>query len=190
MHQQRLIPPSRRQQKILEYIRRFLIVNEFPPTRKQIAEGMKLAGGSVVAPIHALVRKGWLEGGYRTSRNLQLTQTGNAKIFDATAPLGIDETLKCDDRIIGRVDAYIMDGFKPRPDFFVHIDDPDAAIDLAANDLIAVEAATSAEAGRVVIGQLGERIVCRRVQASQPNGESLRVEGEVVGTLAARAIGR
>ena len=66
-----------------------------------------------------------------------------------------------------------MDGFKPRPDFFVHIDDPDAAIDLAANDLIAVEAATSAEAGRVVIGQLGERIVCRRVQASQPNGEAL-----------------
>ena len=151
---------------------------------------MKLAGGSVVAPIHALVRKGWLEGGYKTSRNLRLTQTGNAKIFDATAPLGIDEALKCDDRIIGRVDAYIMDDFKPRPDFFVHIDDPDAAIDLTANDLIAVEAATSAEAGRVVIGQLGERIVCRRVQARQPTGETLRVEGVVLGTLGARPIGR
>ena len=174
----------------LDFIRKFWLVNACPPTRKEIAQGLGYPAEQWVEGAIRLVRRNLLESQFKTPRSLRLTQTGDAKIFDATTPLRSDEALKCDERIMGRVDALIMDSFEPRPDFFVQIDDPDAAIDLTANDLIAVEAATSAEAGRVVIWQLGERIVCRRVQASEPSGEALRVEGEVVGTLAARAIGR
>ena len=183
---------TRKEQRILAFIRQFLLVNAYLPTGKEIAHGLGYPAVQwIEAAIDRLVHAGFLERQFKTPRSLRLTQMGDAKIFDATAPLGPDETLASDERTIGRVDAYIMDGFKkPRPDFFVHIDDPDAAIDLAANDLIAVEAATSAEAGRVVIGQLGARIVCRRVQASQPNGEALQVEGVVLGTLGPRGIER
>ena len=191
VNEQPLTALTRKQQRILDYIRKFLLVNAYLPTGEEIAQSLGYPAVQwIEAAIDGLVRSGFLERQFKTPRSLRLTQMGDAKIFDATAPLRGDEALKSDERTIGRVDALIMDTFKPRPDFFVRIDDANSAINIAPGELIAVETATSTEAGTVVIGQLGDRIVCRRVQASQPNGETLRVEGVVLGTLGARAIGR
>ena len=182
---------QQKEQNILDFIRQFLLVNAYLPTGEEIAQGLGYPAVQwIEAAIERLVRSGFLERQFKTPRSLRLTQMGDAKIFDATAPMRGNETLKCDDRIVGRVDAFIMDGFKRRPEFFVCIDDPDAAIDIAPGELIAVEAATSAEAGTVVIGQIGERIVCRRIQAIKAKDEALRVEGVVIGTLTPRPIGR
>ena len=190
-YQKPLAPPTKKQRSILEFVRQFLVVNAYPATRKQIAQGLGYPAEQWIdESIRSLQRKGWLEADYKTARSLRLTQMGDAKIFDATTPLGPDETLATDDRTIGRVDAVIMDTFNPRPDFFVRIDNASSAINIAPGELIAVEAATSAKVGTVVIGQLGDRIVCRRVETSQPNGEALQVEGVVVGTLGPRPIGR
>lgn len=182
---------ARKDQRILDFIRKFLLVNAYLPTGEQIAQGLGYPAVQwIEAAIDRLVRSGFLERQFKTPRSLRLTQMGDAKIFDATAPLRGDEALKSDERTIGRVDALIMDTFKPRPDFFVRIDDANSAINIAPGELIAVEAATSAKARTVVIGQIGERIVCRRVQPRRATDEALRVEGVVLGTLGPRPIGR
>ena len=85
--------------------------------------------------------------------------------------------------------ASIADTFSPRPDFFVRLDDTDSAIDSAPADLLAIVATATAEPGTIVIGRIGDRIVCRRVQATGAgDDQTLRIEGAVVGTVAARPI--
>ena len=190
MNQAPLIAPSRRQRDVLNFIKKFCLINGFQPTRSQIAVGLGLsAQQSISDQIHALVRKGWLEGGHRMPRTLRLTHTGDAPVFDATTPVPPDEALRNDDRIIDRVGASIADTFSPRPDFFVRIDDADSAIDSAPADLLAIDATATAEPGTIVIGRIGDRVVCRRVQATgADDDEKLRIEGAVIGTVAARSI--
>ena len=184
------IPPSKKQKDVLDFIHKFLIFKGYPPTRPEIAVGIKRPKQSCNEHFQALIRKGWLHADFGIPRGLRLLHTGDAPFFDGATPLADDQPLKTEERIIDRVPRTIVDAFTPRPDFFITTDGQQAAINVEAGDLLAVRAATDAEDGTLVMGRTSGQIVCRRLDRTlNDDGHPLRIEGVVVGSLNARALG-
>ena len=179
--------PSPRQHEVLECIAESIRRRGYPPSRGEMARTMKTPEQAVDIHIKALVRKGWLAVDHNTIRGFRLTRTGSVPVIDARHRVPAGEPVGHEKRIVDRAPATLADRFAPRPDFFARVEDPHGAIDLGAPDLLAVQAATTTEPGTVVIGRIGNRVVCRRAGAADTDEPAeLRVEGTVVGVLATR----
>jgi repressor LexA len=98
---------SARQQKILDFIRRHLRENGFPPTIREIGEQVGITSTSVVSyNLNALEKKNWIERNKSVSRGLRLVERG-----DAPNPLGAE--LVHHVPLLGRI---VAGGPLPAPD--------------------------------------------------------------------------
>lgn len=69
------MPLSERQQRILEFIRRFVAENSYPPSIREIGEGVGISSTSVVNyHLKALQRRGYIERDPAVSRGLKLVE--------------------------------------------------------------------------------------------------------------------
>src|SRR5918996_2496155 len=78
-----------RRQKILECIARAVDERGYPPSVREIADGVGLASTSAVHHhLIALEREGLLERGTHSSRALRLTERASAELLGEPAPIG------------------------------------------------------------------------------------------------------
>lgn len=65
------IPPTKKQKEILDYIEKFIRLNGYSPSYREIAEALNYEAHSTVAMhVHNLVEKGYLVSGDRGSRSI------------------------------------------------------------------------------------------------------------------------
>lgn len=162
---QKLTP---RQGEILAFIKTWLDVHGYPPTRAEIAQELGFRSPNAAEEhLRALARKGAIEMIPGASRGI--------RIPDAEQPIAENEL-----PIIGRVAAgapilaqqHIEDScrinpefFHPRADFLLRVRGmsmKDAGI--LDGDLLAVHACREASNGQIVVARIGEEVTVKRFQ--------------------------
>lgn len=191
---------TRRQQAVLDLVRRHIETSGFPPTRAEIA--LALGFRSVNAAeqhLRALARKGALELLPGSSRGIRLRQAEEGLPVvgrvAAGAPMLAAEHLEshC------RVDP---DLFRPRAHYLLRVRGMsmrDAGI--LEDDLVAVHRISEARDGQVVVARLGDEVTVKRFRQrghrvsllpENPDfapinvdlrREPLAIEGRVVGVI-------
>jgi len=75
---------SERQQKILEFIRTFTMESGYPPTIREIGEGVGISSTSVVNyNLNALQRAGYIARDKTVSRGIRLVEKGHSRVSPA-----------------------------------------------------------------------------------------------------------
>jgi len=71
------LPLTQQQKRVLEFIFEFLHANSYPPTVKEIQDGLSVPNpGTVHKTVLALEKKGYLEKTKRVARGIRLTELG------------------------------------------------------------------------------------------------------------------
>jgi repressor LexA len=180
-----------RQQQILELIQNAIARTGSPPTRAEIATelGFKSANASE-EHLKALARKGAIELVSGTSRgirlkgdSLQAINASRAKQFKEQFSLPIPSLLQLTLPLIGRVAAgspilaqehieqsYSFESgmFARKPDYLLKVKGMsmrDAGI--MDGDLLAVQSATEARNGQIIVARLGEEVTVKRYRRTQ-----------------------
>lgn len=69
-----MLPPTKRQKQILDYIHDYLVKNDYSPTFREIAEHFKLSSVATVAEhLESLKNRGYLQKEPALARSIQLT---------------------------------------------------------------------------------------------------------------------
>jgi repressor LexA len=180
-----------RQQQILELIQNAIARTGSPPTRAEIATelGFKSANASE-EHLKALARKGAIELVSGTSRgirlkgdSLQAINASRAKQFKEQFSLPIPSLLQLTLPLIGRVAAgspilaqehieqsYSFESgmFARKPDYLLKVKGMsmrDAGI--MDGDLLAVQSATDARNGQIIVARLGEEVTVKRYRRTK-----------------------
>ena len=170
-------PPrlTARQQQILDWIRGHIEATGMPPTRAEIAEGLGFSTASSAEDhLQALARKGALELTPGAARGLRLRDIPGVPM-QGTLPL------------VGRVAAgspilaqehvdrtFLMEAsmFSRRPDYLLKVRGMsmrDAGI--MDGDLLAVQKASEARSGQIVVARLGEDVTVKRFKRTRSGVE-------------------
>lgn len=75
-----------KQQKILNYIEKHRIEQNYPPTLKEIGDNFKITIGTVQDHINALQRKGYLERRKDIARGFRVIKSDDEQIYDKMKP--------------------------------------------------------------------------------------------------------
>ena len=188
-----------RQQEILDFVRRFMADEGFPPTRADICRAMGFASPNAAEThLRMLERKGAIEMLEGASRGLRLKEEGGLPIIGRVAagsPLLAAEN----------VEARVPLGpamFRPRASYFLRVRGQsmkDAGI--LDGDLLAVHKTKVARAGQIIVARLGDDVTVKRYQPHRgsielvaenpafksiivnPRSEPFAIEGIAVGVL-------
>ena len=159
---------SPKQLEVLAFIRHFMATHAFPPTRGEIAEGLKLKNRQGIDQhLRALHNKGAIELLPGISRGIRLRETaevGTASIREATNESGLPLLGRIaagspilaigniEERI--QVDASL---FRPRGDFVLRVrGDSMKDADIFDRDLLVVHQTSDVRNGQIVVARLEE----------------------------------
>ena len=180
---------SPKQLEVLSFIQRFMTAHGFPPTRGEIAGGLRLKNRQGIDQhLRALQAKGAIDLVPGISRGIRLrdNQPSGASTFsrpvrpeffeDGLPLLGriaagtpILATGNLEDRI--RVDA---DLFRPRADFVLRVrGDSMQEADILDRDLLAVHQTTEARNGQIVVARIDDEAT---VKYYRRQGHHVRLE--------------
>lgn len=203
-----------RQQQVFDLIRRAIERSGFPPTRAEIAAELGFSSPNAAEEhLRALARKGVIELAAGASRGIRLL--GDDAPHQLTLPHAALMQLSLP--LVGRVAAgspilaqehisqnYTCDPalFSSKPDYLLKVRGlsmRDAGI--LDGDLLAVQSASEARNGQIVVARVGEQVTVKRFKRSpdgiqllpenpdfQPivideNSESFSIEGLAVGLI-------
>lgn len=203
-----------RQQQILELIQSAIARTGAPPTRAEIANmlGFKSANAAE-EHLQALARKGAIELVSGTSRGIRLKSDTLRSLHASRNSLTLGQLAL---PLIGRVAAgspilaqehvdqtYHVEAsmFRHKPDYLLKVRGMSMRdIGILDGDLLAVQSATDAKNGQIVVARLGEEVTVKRFRRSKsmiellpenPDyptivvepGESFAIEGLAVGLI-------
>jgi len=161
-----MISLTKAQQNILDYIRRSIERDGFPPTRAEIAQYLGVRStNSVVAHLDALVRKGAIELTPRASRGIRLIKNE----YDANAlRLPLVGHVAAGAPILAREhieDSYVIDtsGFRILPDFLLKVRGASmSGIGILDGDLLAISKRNYAADDEIVVARIGDEVTVKR----------------------------
>jgi repressor LexA len=181
------ISPSPKQLEVLAFIRRFMAEHGFPPTRGEIAEGLKLKNRQGIDQhLRALQAKDAIDLIPGISRGIRLREQPSAASFNTSARLELVEsglpllgriaagtpilaTGNIEDRI--QVDAAL---FRPRADFVLRVrGDSMKDADILDRDLLAVHQTNQARNGQIVVARIEDEAT---VKYYRRQGHQVRLE--------------
>ena len=85
-----MLPISKQQKNVLDFIKSFVKLNSFPPTLEEIASGLKLSAVSTVHQhVNALIRKGHLEKREHFARAIEIKKEEKVSDFVEIPLLGL-----------------------------------------------------------------------------------------------------
>ena len=198
--------PSARQSETLEFVRRYVRTFGVAPTRKEVAEVLKVNRSTADLHLRALEKKGWLALRKDQPRYIRLLH--ETLPVTATGAIGADEPLLAEGRVTAWIDRTVGEVFETAPDLFVTVGD--SAMDgcgLLPGDRVAVCAGTDARTGDIVVVRTANTVALRRVvhidaerivlaaqrAHTEDAGEvrdvardAVRIEGVMVGALIGR----
>ena len=189
-----MIKLTARQEQILNLIKDAIDSTGFPPTRAEIAAELGFKSANAAEEhLKALQRKGAIEITAGTSRGIRLTGNFGGPATGAAAPRpAARANVEFDDMpavpagmlvslpLIGRVAAgspilaqenlettYSVDPnlFSAKPDFLLKVRGESMRdIGIMDGDLLAVQKATEARNGQIVVARLGDEVTVKRFQ--------------------------
>ena len=174
------VPPTRRQQETLEFIRRYMREHGVAPSRTDIAQAMGVKHRSTAdAYLRALMKKGWIELRAHQARYIRLLHDDVPLV--RAGPVTAQEHVLARARVIERVPQTVAERFDPTPDFFIKTrDDTMRGAGLVAGDIVAVRVARGVpRRGAIVVVRHKGEITVRRLWRIARRRISLAPEGAV-----------
>ena len=181
------------QQRVLQFIKDTIEETGMPPTRAEIAEELGFKSANAAEEhLQALARKGMLELVGGTSRGIRLksealSELNRSRQFTLPIPALAQLTLP----LIGRVAAgapilaqehveqtYTVEPslFTKKPDYLLKVKGMSMKdIGILDGDLLAVQSASEARNGQIVVARVGEEVTVKRFKRS-PDGIQLLPE--------------
>lgn len=164
---------SPKQLEVLAFIRRFMERGGLPPTRGEIAEGLRLKNRQGIDQhLRALAAKGAIELIPGISRGIRLTETPQAGLpllgrIAAGAPIlaasNIEDYVNVDPAL-----------FRPAADFLLRVrGDSMKDADILDRDLLAVHRTNHARNGQIVVARIGDEAT---VKYYRRQGQLVRLE--------------
>ena len=195
---------SPKQLEVLAFIRRFMERGGLPPTRGEIAEGLRLKNRQGIDQhLRALAAKGAIELIPGISRGIRLSEappTGLPLLGRIAAGTPILAASNIEDYV--NVDRAL---FRPAADFLLRVrGDSMQDADIQDDDLVAVHQTSEPRNGHIVVARIGDEATAKyfrreghRVRLEPANAayrpieidlrrEELTIEGLVVGVIRAR----
>jgi repressor LexA len=164
---------SPKQVEVLAFIRRFMESGGLPPTRGEIAEGLRLKNRQGIDQhLRALAAKGAIELIPGISRGIRLAQSAPAGLpllgrIAAGAPILASSNIE--DYV--NVDPAL---FRPAADFLLRVrGDSMKDADILDRDLLAVHRTKQVRNGQIVVARLGEEAT---VKYYRRQGQLVRLE--------------
>ena len=162
-----------KQLEVLAFIRRFMESGGLPPTRGEIAEGLRLKNRQGIDQhLRALAAKGAIELMPGISRGIRLSQTAPAGLpllgrIAAGAPIlassNIEDYVSVDPAL-----------FRPAADFLLRVrGDSMKDADILDRDLLAVHRTKQVHNGQIVVARLGDEAT---VKYYRRQGQLVRLE--------------
>jgi repressor LexA len=152
--------PTRRQAQILDFIRKAIEGNGYPPTLAEIASHFGFRShNAAVDHLKALARKGAIELTEGVSRGIRLTTEQGLPLIGRVAagsPLLAEENIQAHYRLDPAL-------FRPRADYLLKVRGMsmrDAGI--LDGDLLAVHKTRDAQSGQVVVARLHDEVTVKR----------------------------
>lgn len=164
---------SPKQLEVLAFIRRFMERGGLPPTRGEIAEGLRLKNRQGIDQhLRALAAKGAIELIPGISRGIRLSeapQTGLPLLGRIAAGTPILAASNIEDYV--NVDPAL---FRPAADFLLRVrGDSMKDADILDRDLLAVHRTNHARNGQIVVARIGEEAT---VKYYRRQGQLVRLE--------------
>ncbi len=151
-----------RQAEVLDWVRRYIEIEEMPPTRAEIARGMGFRSANAAEEhLQALARKGALALLPGASRGIRLPAPAGLPVVGQVAA---GSPILAEQHIEGyyRVAPHI---FKPRADYFLRVRGTsmrDAGI--LNGDLLAVHRTSEVRSRQIVVARLDDEVTVKRFQ--------------------------
>jgi repressor LexA len=164
---------SPKQLEVLAFIRRFMESGGLPPTRGEIAEGLRLKNRQGIDQhLRALAAKGAIELIPGISRGIRLSEpplTGLPLLGRIAAGAPILAASNIEDYV--NVDAAL---FRPAADFLLRVrGDSMKDADILDRDLLAVHRTSHARNGQIVVARIGDEAT---VKYYRRQGQLVRLE--------------
>lgn len=163
---------SPKQLEVLDFIQRFIAAHGFPPTRGEIAEGLRLKNRQGIDQhLRALENKGAIGLIPGISRGIRLREepAGLPLLGRIAAGSPILATGNIEDHI--QVDAAL---FRPRADFVLRVrGDSMKDADIVDRDLLAVHQTNQVRNGQIVVARIDEEAT---VKFYRRDGHHVRLE--------------
>jgi len=180
---------SPKQLAVLEFIQRFLAEHSFPPTRGEIAEGLRLRNRQGIDQhLRALAAKGVIELLPGISRGIRISEQASAaaavstsRLKVASPPTGLPllgriaagspilATGNVEDHV--QIDASL---FRPRADFVLRVrGDSMKDADILDRDLLVVHQTDQVRNGQIVVARIDEEAT---VKYFRRQGHQVRLE--------------
>ena len=159
-----------RQREALELIRAHLREHGVPPSRLELATGMKLSNASAVdGHLNALVRKGWAHVMPGVDRGIRLLREGTPILdpddlpaITAGSPAVIEE--RTDLARLHDLDS-VTRQFEATPDYFLRVTgDSLDKVGFHSGDIVAVRRQPEARNGDIVIARIGQEVTLKRYE--------------------------
>jgi repressor LexA len=162
-----------KQQQLLDFIRRFQVQQGMPPTRVEIARGLRIGSTNTVEfHLQALVRKGYVELLPGRNRNIRLLVEGELAALGVSIPIPLVGRVAAGAPVLAveHIEGYYRcaDLFQPQADYLLRVQGSsmrDAGI--GEGDLLAVHRTPQARNGQIVVARLDEEVTVKRLEASQ-----------------------
>ena len=204
---------TERQREALELIRAHLREHGVPPSRLELATGMKLSNASAVdGHLNALVRKGWAHVMPGVDRGIRLLREGTPILdpddlpaITAGSPTVIEERS-------GVPRVHDLDSvtrqFEATPDYFLRVTgDSLDKVGFHTGDIVAVRRQPEARKGDIVVARLGQEVTLKRYErvdahrvelqpvSTNPEHRTIVVgptddDAEIVGVVVGAIVGR
>lgn len=158
---------SKKQQRVYDYIKKYMEQNSIPPTIREIGDAVGLASTSTVhAHLETLERKGYIGRKKSKNRYLEITESGFAGRSEKKVPIvgtvAAGEPIFADENI---------EGYFPVPREYVKDDesfmlrikgDSMVGAGIFNNDLVLVQKQNFADNSDIVIALIDDNATCKR----------------------------
>ena len=167
---------TRRQQQILDLIRRYLDEEGRPPTRAEIAAGFGFRSANAAEEhLRALERKGVIELVKGASRGIRLLAPAPAAGLPVIGRVAAGSPILAEQHV---EEHYAVDPglFRPRADYLLRVHGSsmrDAGI--LDGDLLAVHATREATDGRIVVARIGDEVTVKRLRRDPRHPHRVRL---------------
>lgn len=187
-----MLKPTKRQQEVLRLIHQAIVTTGAPPTRAEIAQELGFRSANAAEDhLRALAKKGMIELKSGTSRGIRINECASSylpELLNDNMALANKAADFWEVPLVGRVAAgdpilaaenveqeYALspDTFMKKPDYLLRVrGESMREIGIMDGDLLAVQKASDARNGQVVVARLGEDVTVKRLHRK---GEKIRL---------------
>ena len=168
---------TKRQEQILEWIKRFIQKQGIPPTRAEVAYGVGLKDASCVGPhLQTLAEGGWIQLLTKKNRGIRVLDE-LLPLVRPLAEVAAGTPILSEAHIVERVPAVIANRFRPHPDYLLTVrGDSMDRTGLQDGDVVAIHKTATARSGQVVVARFGDEVTLKRFYRQDDRHVELRPE--------------